>query len=98
MDRIQGLLAQTMGDLELAATHLKKAIQVLDQAGWRVQLAWTCAEYADVLDEMAPTESESMGGTDSATSMRDKALLIAREFGMKPLTERIISTRHILKA
>jgi tetratricopeptide (TPR) repeat protein len=98
VDRILGLLARTMGDLDRAAAHLRQATQTLEQAGWRVQLAWACSEYAEVLDELRATGAESSNGAEDTLAMRDKALQIARELGMKPLIERIISTREILKA
>jgi hypothetical protein len=65
----------------------------LRQAGYRPELAWTCCDYADLL-----RERNAPGDGEKATALLDEGLGIARELGMKPLVERILSRRKMLKA
>ena len=56
-------------------------------------MAWTCCDYADTLLQ----RSES-GDREKATSLLDESLAISSELGMRPLMERVLSRRDILKA
>ncbi|MFQ6030383.1 MAG: AAA family ATPase, partial [Dehalococcoidia bacterium] len=49
IDRVWGLLAHTMGDLEKAVDHFLDSLNFCRQAGYRPELAWTCCDYADTL-------------------------------------------------
>ena len=42
--------------------------------------------------------SEASGDHEKAVSLLDEGLAIARDLGMRPLIERILSRREILKA
>jgi tetratricopeptide (TPR) repeat protein len=53
IDRLLGLLAQTMGNLDKAAEHFEDALAFCRRAGYRPELAWTCCDYADVLLQRA---------------------------------------------
>ena len=63
-------------------------------------MAWTCCDYADTLLQSASTGSERAGSADyeKAMSLLDEALAISSELGMRPLMERVLSRREILKA
>ena len=61
------------------------------KARYRPELAWTCCDYADALRERD-------GEGDNATSLLDESLAISSELGMRPLMERVLSRREILRA
>ena len=46
--RLLGLLSHTMGNLDQAAGHFEDGLTFC-RAGYRVELAWTCCDYADTL-------------------------------------------------
>jgi len=92
-DHLLGLLARTMGDLDLAMTHLEDALAFCRKAGYRPELAWTCCDYADAL-----RERDGEGDRAKAISLLDESLAISSELGMRPLMERVLSRREILKA
>ena len=50
----------------------------------RLELAWTCCDYADALRERNG-------------SLLDESLAISTELGMRPLMERVLSRREILR-
>jgi len=92
-DRILGLLAHTMGDLDRAASHFGEALAFCRNAGYRPELAWTCCDYADML-----LERNVEGDRAMAISLLDESLAISSELGMRPLMERVLSRREILGA
>ena len=51
VDRLLGLLTQTMCNLDQAAAHFEEALAFCRKAGYRPELAWTCCDYADMLRE-----------------------------------------------
>ncbi len=57
------------------------------------ELAWTCCDYADTL-----LRRNEPGHREKATSLLDESLVISSELGMRPLMERVLSRREILKA
>ena len=63
------------------------------KAGYRPELAWTCCDYADTL-----LQRNESGDREKATSLLDESLTISSELGMRPLMERVLSRRDILKA
>ncbi len=67
-DRLLGLLAQTMGNLDQAMAHFEDALAFCRKAGYRPELAWTCCDYADTL-----LQRNSSGDRDKAISMLDRA-------------------------
>ncbi len=94
-DRILGLLAQTMGQLDKAVQHFEDALAFCRQAGYRPELAWTCCDYAEAL--LRP--SAGSGRADSANrtkamSLLEEALAISTELGMKPLMERVAALQE----
>jgi len=90
-DRLLGLLAGTMGRLDAAAEHFEDALAFLERAGYRPELAWTACDYADLLEKLGDRN-------DPATMLRQQTLAIAKELGMRPLMERVLAHRPILKA
>ena len=104
--RILGLLAQTIGKLEDAAAHFEDALAFCRKAGYRPDLARTCCDYADLL--LDPGEvTQGRGGSRTAPTVADRAkanalldesLAISSELGMRPLMERVLSRREILRA
>ena len=63
------------------------------RAGYRVELPWTCCDYADTL-----LQRNGEGDRAKAMSLLDESLAISSELGMRPLMERVLSRREILKA
>ena len=61
--------------------------------GFRPELAWTCCDYADTL-----LQRNDPGDREKAMSRLDESLAISSELGMRPLMERVLSRRDILKA
>ena len=59
----------------------------------RPELAWTSSDYAEML-----LDRSDPGDREKATELQDEAIAIATELGMKPLLERVLSQREILKA
>ena len=88
-----GLLAQTMGNLDNAQTHFDDAIAFCRKAGYRPELAWSLCDYADML-----RERKNDGDHQKAVSLLDESLAVSTELGMRPLMERVLSRREILKA
>ncbi len=88
-----GLLSQTMGNKGAAVTHFDDALTFCRKAGYRPELAWTCCDYADTL-----LQRNVDGDHAKAVSLLDKSLAISSELGMRPLMERVLSRREILKA
>ncbi len=92
-DRLLGLLAQTIGNLDQATGHFEEALAFCRKAGYRPELAWTCCDYADAL-----RERDGEGDRAKAMSLLDESLAVSSELGMRPLMERVLSRREILKA
>jgi tetratricopeptide (TPR) repeat protein len=91
--RLLGVLAHASHDFEAAAKHFETIIAGCQEAGYRPELAWTCCDYADTL-----LQRNASGDRERATSLLDESLAISSELGMRPLMERVLSRREILKA
>ena len=92
-DRLLGLLAQTIGRSDLAAEHFEDALAFCRKGGYRPELAWTYCDYADLL-----LQRDGEGDRARATSLLDESLAISSGLGMRPLMERVLSRREILRA
>ena len=92
-DHLLGLLPQTMGDPDQATIHFEDALAFCRKAGCRLELAWTSFDYADML-----LMRDSEGDRSKAMSLLDESLAISSELGMRPLMERVLSRREMLKA
>ncbi len=65
VDRLLGLLAHTMGDLDRATTHFEDAPAFCRKGGYQPELAWTCCDYADTLlqrNELGDREKAAFHG------------------------------------
>jgi len=93
VDRILGLLSQTVGNIDQTVAHFENALAFCRKAGYRPELAWTCCDYADTL-----LQRDESGDREKAMSLLDESLAISSELGMRPLMERVLSRREILKA
>ena len=93
VDRLLGLLAQAMGRVEDATAHFDDALTFCRKAGYRPELAWACCDYVDLL-----RDRDAEGDRAKAISLLDESLSISSELGMRPLMERVLSRREILKA
>ena len=98
VNRVLGLLSHTMNNLDQATAHFEDSLAFCRRAGSRPELAWTCCDYADTLLQRASTGSAQADDRDSAMSLLDESLAISTELGMRPLMERVLSRREILKA
>ncbi len=92
-DRLLGLLSQTLGNLDQAVTHFEGVLVFCRKAGYRPELAWTSCDYADTL-----LQRNNPGDLEKAMSLLDESLAISSELGMRPLMERVLSRREILRA
>jgi ATP/maltotriose-dependent transcriptional regulator MalT len=88
-DRLLGLLAQTVGDLEQAAAHFEDALAFCRKAGYWPELAWTCHDYAEAL-----LHRNGPGDQAHAISFLEEGLTTSRELGMRPLTERVVAMQE----
>jgi len=93
VDRLLGLLSQIMGNLGQAAAHFEDALALCRKAGYRPELAWTSCDYSDML-----RERDAEGDRARAIVLLDESLAISSELGMRPLMERVLSRREILRA
>lgn len=93
IDRLLGLLGQTIGDLDKAEVHFEDALAFCRNSGYRPELAWSLCDYADML-------VEHNGPTDQymAKALFDESLSISTELGMRPLKERVESRKAELPA
>ncbi len=76
-----------------SVTHFEDSLAFCRKAGARPELAWTCCDYADTL-----LQRNNPGDREHALSLLDESLAISSELGMRPLMERVLSRRDILKA
>ncbi len=92
VDRIRGLLSQTMGNLDQAAGNFEDAAAFCRKAGYLPELGWACCDYADTLCLRLGT-----GDREKAAALLDESLAIATELGMRPLMERVANLQGALK-
>jgi DNA-binding CsgD family transcriptional regulator len=92
-DRVLGLLAHTCGDFETATSHFEQALAFCRQAGYRPEVAWTCHDYAETL-----LNSKGPGDRERARSLVAEGLALARELGMAPVIERLVSLQEKIQA
>ncbi len=93
VNRLLGLLSQTMGKPNQAIANFEEGRAFCRRAGYRPELAWTCCDYADTL-----LQRNNTGDREKAMSLLDECLAISSELGLRPLMERVLSRRDILKA
>ncbi|MFQ6029161.1 MAG: LuxR C-terminal-related transcriptional regulator [Dehalococcoidia bacterium] len=83
-DRVLGLLALTMGNLDQATEHFEEALAFCRKAGWAPELSWSCCDYAETLLLRGNPADQAR-----AVSLLDEARCISEELGMRPLMERV---------
>ncbi len=83
-DRLLGLLAMTMGDIDGALGHFDDALAFCLRAWYKPEYAWGCHDYGEAL-----LKRGGEGDHEEAKSHLSKSLDVARELGMRPLTERV---------
>jgi class 3 adenylate cyclase/tetratricopeptide (TPR) repeat protein len=88
VDRVLGMLDHTVGNLDQAAGHFEAAVAFCRKAGYRPELAWTCCDYADLLNDR-----DAEGDRARAVALLDESLAISSELGMRPLMERVLSRK-----
>ena len=96
-DRLLGLLAQTMGNLNQAAAHFEDALDFCRKAGYRPDLAWSCYDYANMLIG-ADSKPAPIDVRERVSSLIEEALALSTELGMKPLMERVIGLKLQIEA
>ncbi len=92
-DRMLGRLALALQKPDDAITHFEDGLEFCRKAGYRPELAWTCSDYSEML-----LDRNESGDREKASELQDEAIAIATELGMKPLLERVLAQREILKA
>ncbi len=92
-DRVLGLLAQTMGNLDQAAAHFEEGLAFCRTAGYRPELGWVCCDYAETL-----IQRNFSGDREKARSLLDETLSISIELGMPPLKQRSRDRLDLLAA
>jgi len=92
-DRILGLLAAAMSNYESAENYFNQAREFCRSADYRPELARSCSDYSLML-----LSRGEPGDHEKANELQDEAIAIATELGMKPLLERVLAKREILKA
>jgi hypothetical protein len=93
IDHLIGVVAELSGDTIEAAGRYERAIQMLRDAGYRPELAWTCFDYTEML-----LKRDDRDDREKATKLQDKTMAIATELGMKPQLERVLAQREMLGA
>ena len=89
-NRVLGLLARTMGEIEAAIGHFEDSLTFCRDAGYRPEVAWICHDYADALLTRGNGPGRSVSSSKTAASaLLDESLAIATELGMLPLMERV---------
>ena len=99
-DRVLGLVAQTIGEIEKATEHFEDALDFCRKAGFRPELAWTCHDYAAMLlsgggSRTAPTDASDQ---EKIKALLEEALSISMELGMSPLMERATALQKLAAA
>ena len=83
----------TCGRVDTALAHFEDGLAFCDRAGYRPEHAWTGSDYAEALRARG-----GPGDRERAVALQDTALATARDLEMRPLMERILARREILKA
>ena len=91
--RVLGDLAKTSGEEPAAEDHYQRSVKFCRETGFKPELAWSLYEYADLL-----LTRDGDRDREKAGPMLDEALALTTDMGMKPLMEKVLSKREILKA
>jgi hypothetical protein len=66
--------------------HFADGLAFCSRAGYRSEYAWTACDYADTLLLRPDADADA-----TALALQERALAIARELGMRPLIERLLT-------
>jgi len=88
-----GMLAHLGGSGQNAIRHYEDALEYLRQANYRPQVAWNCLYLSEVL-----AAADGRAERERVAALQDEAILIARDLSMRPLLERVLARREILRA
>jgi tetratricopeptide (TPR) repeat protein len=89
---VRALLAYKLGKYDQGQKDFEEAMERYRTAGYRPLLAWAAYQYSVACGE-AGTESSAF-----IRSLEDDALEIGRSLGMRPLVQKVLGRREILKA
>lgn len=92
-DKHLGMLTAALGRHDDAIRHFEASMELCRKGEFHPQLAWTQAEYAQTL-----LDRDAEGDSEKAITLQDEALAAAQEMGIKPLVERILASRGLLRA
>ena len=93
VDRLLGLLSQTMGNLDQSVGHFEEALAFCRKAGYNPELAWSCCDYADALHQR-----NGPGDRAKAKALLNESLAISTELGMPPLMERVTERLELIQS
>jgi DNA-binding CsgD family transcriptional regulator len=93
IDRLLGLVAQAIGQLDEAVAHFEDAYSFCRAGGQRPELAWTCHDYADTL-----LQRNDPGDRVKAISLLGEALSLSRELGMQTLMEQVAARQERIES
>ena len=82
-DRILGLLAEAMGQLDEAVVHFENAL-LFCRKGYRPELAWSLCEYAGAL-----VRRNSLGDSEKALALFEESQEISGSLRILPLVEKV---------
>ncbi len=89
VDRLLGLVCQTMGNPNQAMAHFEDALAFCRKAGDQPELAWAGCDYANAL-----TQRGGSGDDQKAKTLLEESLAISMELGMLPLIDRVVSRQE----
>ena len=87
-ERLLGLLAHTAG-MPGATAHFEAALDFAGKAGYHLEYAWICHDYAESL-----LASDNSADVEKAASLIDGGLKITRELGLVALEKRLIGLQE----
>ncbi len=91
--RVLGYVAKRLGRLDEAVGHRTEYLKDVSLRNLTVYEAYARYELSESL-----LERDESGDKEKAVELQDEAIAIAQELGMKPLVERVLAKREILKA
>ena len=82
-----------MSELETALRHFEDALAFCERGDLRTELGWVCHDLAELLLASGGRQERAR-----ASDLLNRALVLARETGMRPLAERCSALVQRLKA
>ncbi|MFQ6027163.1 MAG: protein kinase, partial [Dehalococcoidia bacterium] len=93
-DRLLGLLAAAAAKPAAEIDqHFEDAISFCTKAGYLPELAWTCLDYADALDQRDVSSDD-----ERIKALLDQAGNISSDLHMVPLTKEVVRRKQLLSA